>query len=246
MNLAASAVVDSNGAQLDGSWTTSVSTFATGSGNGVAGSDFNFYFNVLPGDANNSGSVSNGDVLVTKLQVGAVTSSTNYRLDVNASGNITNGDVLLEKLQVGSNINSFANPQLPPQSELAVVAATLPAAAASGELASMMLPTVTTSDTASSVQPVLGLVNQPASADLSSVSIPQIAYATGSAVAAIVASELAVGPILPSNTPSSASIVPPPIAPAAADVLFQSLPDPATSSASVLAPGDALALAPIA
>jgi hypothetical protein len=116
MNLAGTSVTDSNDTDLDGAWTTSVSTFATGSGNGAPGSDFNFYFDVLPGDANSSGTVTNGDVLITKLQVGAVTNSSNYLLDVNASGNITNGDVLLEKLQVGSNINTFASPSLPPQS----------------------------------------------------------------------------------------------------------------------------------
>jgi hypothetical protein len=117
MDLAASSVTDTAGTELDGSWTTSVSTFANGSGNGTPGGDFNFYFNVLPGDANNSGSVTNGDLLITKLQVGAVSNSSNYLLDVNASGNITNGDVLLEKLQVGSNINSFSSPQLPPASD---------------------------------------------------------------------------------------------------------------------------------
>ncbi|HEY5315540.1 MAG TPA: hypothetical protein VIK18_23620, partial [Pirellulales bacterium] len=113
MNLAASSVSDTAGTQLDGAWTTSVSTFAAGSGDGTPGGDFNFYFNVLPGDADNSGSVTNGDVLDTKLQVGAVANTTNYRKDVNGAANITNGDVLLEKLQVGSNINSFPAPQLP-------------------------------------------------------------------------------------------------------------------------------------
>jgi hypothetical protein len=128
MNLAAGLVTDTNGSELDGQWTTSVSTFAAGSGNGAPGSDFNFYFNVLPGDANSSGTVTNGDVLDTKLQVGAMSNSNNYLLDVNATGNITNGDVLLEKLQVGSNINTFPAPQLPPQSAPAAVPAnTVPA-----------------------------------------------------------------------------------------------------------------------
>ncbi|HEY5316077.1 MAG TPA: hypothetical protein VIK18_26350, partial [Pirellulales bacterium] len=116
MNLAANSVSDAAGTALDGAWTTGVSTFAAGSGDGTPGGDFNFYFNVVPGDANNSGTVTNGDVLDSKLQVGAVSNSSNYRDDVNASNNVTNGDVLLEKLQVGSNINSFPTPQLPPQS----------------------------------------------------------------------------------------------------------------------------------
>jgi methionine-rich copper-binding protein CopC len=116
MNLAANSVTDSNSQELDGAWTTGVSTFAAGSGNGTPGGDFNFYFDVLPGDVNHSGTVTNSDVLLTKLQVGAVANSSNYLDDVNGASNITNSDVLLEKLQVGSNINTFSSPPLPPQS----------------------------------------------------------------------------------------------------------------------------------
>jgi hypothetical protein len=133
MNLAANSVSDTLGIPLDGEWATSVSTFAAGSGDGTPGGDFNFYFDVLPGDANSTGTVTNGDVLITKLQVGAPSTSTNYRLDVNGSDTITNGDVLLEKLQIGSNINSFSSPQLPPASEPAAApdsATSNPAAAA--------------------------------------------------------------------------------------------------------------------
>ena len=39
------------GEVLDGEWVDSVSTFGSGSGNGVAGGDFEFSFNVLHGDA---------------------------------------------------------------------------------------------------------------------------------------------------------------------------------------------------
>jgi hypothetical protein len=116
MNLAANSVSDAAGTALDGAWTTGVSTFGNGSGDSTPGGDFNFYFDVVPGDANNSGSVTNGDVLDSKLQVGAVANSSDYRDDVNGAANITNSDVLLEKLQVGSNINVFPTPQLPLQS----------------------------------------------------------------------------------------------------------------------------------
>jgi methionine-rich copper-binding protein CopC len=140
MNLAGTSVTDSNNTELDGAWTTGVSTFAAGSGDGSPGSDFNFYFDVLPGDANSSGTVTNGDVLITKLQVGAVSNSSNYLDDVNASGNITNGDVLLEKLQVGSNINTFASPQLPPQSAPAAAPATVNSDDSSGGSVVMISP----------------------------------------------------------------------------------------------------------
>lgn len=42
------AVTDTGGAALDGEWTNGVSAYP--SGNGLAGGDFNFTFNVLPGD----------------------------------------------------------------------------------------------------------------------------------------------------------------------------------------------------
>ncbi len=47
------AVTGSLGASLDGDWTDGVSTYP--SGDGAAGGDFKFTFNVLPGDANQDG-----------------------------------------------------------------------------------------------------------------------------------------------------------------------------------------------
>ncbi|HEY5311443.1 MAG TPA: hypothetical protein VIK18_02950, partial [Pirellulales bacterium] len=200
MNLAATSVSDSQGTELAGQWTTGTSTFAAGSGNGVAGEDFNFYFDVLPGDANNSGSVTNGDVLITKLQVGAVSTSSNYKLDVNASGNITNGDVLLEKLQVGSNINSFSSPNLPPESNSlpAVASASQSAMADTGSGVAVMAPadadaapasaptfaiqpalaaqpdTMTVLDPAADVgDPVAGSLQLPVGTDPTAATVPQ-------------------------------------------------------------------------
>jgi len=56
---AASAVKDPAGLGLDGEWTDGVSHYA--SGNGVAGGDFVFGFNVLPADANQDGIVNGQD-----------------------------------------------------------------------------------------------------------------------------------------------------------------------------------------
>ena len=50
------AVTDANGAGISGLWTNSSSTFP--SGNGLAGSQFNFLFDVLPGDADQSGTTN--------------------------------------------------------------------------------------------------------------------------------------------------------------------------------------------
>ena len=86
INLAANSVSDLNGTELDGAWTTSVSTFATGSGDGTPGGDFNFYFDVLPGDALSKDAVNNADVLAAKLQAGSPTTTSNYRLDITGQG----------------------------------------------------------------------------------------------------------------------------------------------------------------
>ena len=53
------AVTDANGAGISGLWTNSSSTFP--SGNGLAGSQFNFQIDVLPGDVNQNGTVNSQD-----------------------------------------------------------------------------------------------------------------------------------------------------------------------------------------
>ncbi len=54
------AVTDLSGNPLDGEWTDHVSAFP--SGDGQAGGDFNFSFNVLPGDVNQDGIVNTQDL----------------------------------------------------------------------------------------------------------------------------------------------------------------------------------------
>jgi hypothetical protein len=53
------AIADLPGLSLDGEWTDSVSTF---SGDGLAGGQLQFRFNVLPGDVDGSGQVSSADL----------------------------------------------------------------------------------------------------------------------------------------------------------------------------------------
>ena len=60
LDLAAAGITDAAGATLDGEWTTSVSTFAAGSGDGAPGGDFVFRFNVLAGDVNRDGGCLDG------------------------------------------------------------------------------------------------------------------------------------------------------------------------------------------
>jgi len=64
------AVVDRSGNRLDGDWTNSTWTPPSApvggdtwpSGDGTAGGDFQFRFNVLPGDADQSGTVNFSDL----------------------------------------------------------------------------------------------------------------------------------------------------------------------------------------
>jgi fibronectin-binding autotransporter adhesin len=114
VGLTASTVTDQAGTLLDGDWTTGSSTFAQGSGDGTPGGDFNFLFNVLPGDVNNNGIVSTGDVLQVKTQLNATLGANNYRQDINANGVVTTGDVLQAKTHLNTSLSQFPTPVIPP------------------------------------------------------------------------------------------------------------------------------------
>ena len=82
-------VTDKSGNPLDGEWTNSVSVYP--SGNGSAGGDFNFAFNVLPGDPNGDGIVNSQDLaLVSSGWLGAGPTG-----DVNADGIVNAQDLAL-------------------------------------------------------------------------------------------------------------------------------------------------------
>ncbi len=71
------AVVDSNGAGISGTFTTGNSSFP--SGNGLAGSTFDFFFNVLPGDVDRSANDNPTDINdVRLLASGTRTTSSSY------------------------------------------------------------------------------------------------------------------------------------------------------------------------
>jgi hypothetical protein len=84
-------VRDLDGNVLDGEWTNNVSTI---SGNGVAGGDFHFNFNVLPTDVNNSGGVTSFDYVYIRQLEGKSTTSSGYiaKRDVDGSGIIDSSD----------------------------------------------------------------------------------------------------------------------------------------------------------
>jgi hypothetical protein len=95
--------LDGNGARpvrdfgantLDGEWTNNSSTV---SGNGTAGGDFEFKFNVQPADVNNSGSVTLSDQTAILTQLGKSTTDSGYnpKYDIDGSGTIDAGDTLI-------------------------------------------------------------------------------------------------------------------------------------------------------
>jgi hypothetical protein len=87
----ANAVRDLGGNILDGEWTNNASTL---SGNGTAGGDFEFNFNVLPTDVNNSGNVTSLDYTSIRQLDGKSTTTTGYiaKRDINGDGVINSTD----------------------------------------------------------------------------------------------------------------------------------------------------------
>jgi hypothetical protein len=88
-------IADVAGNRLDGEWTDSIDTYP--SGDGLAGTDFNFRLNVLQGDANQDGSVGVSDVLYVRNALFTSAGAPGYSAfyDVNGNGGINIQDVIL-------------------------------------------------------------------------------------------------------------------------------------------------------
>jgi hypothetical protein len=99
ISIASAGITNAAGtAALDGEWTSSTSTFATGSGNGTAGGTFNFFFNALVGDVGGNGTTNTSDIsaIRNKLKSALNTlleSDADYRLDLNGSNNLNSTDL---------------------------------------------------------------------------------------------------------------------------------------------------------
>ncbi len=98
---------DAAGNALDGEWDNPTSTSDRSSdtfpsGNGLAGGDFHFRLNVLPGDTNGNQRVQLTDVAQTLAKIGVKTTSSRYnpRNDVDGSGTITTSDMLAVLVRV--------------------------------------------------------------------------------------------------------------------------------------------------
>jgi subtilisin-like proprotein convertase family protein/endonuclease/exonuclease/phosphatase family metal-dependent hydrolase len=110
--LDAAAIVNTDGSPLDGEWIANASTFAAGSGDGVAGGTFAFQFAVLVGDASPSvaGTVGTTDQTFVRQRIGNTPTAATFRADINGSNLINTTDVNLLKNKLGSSLAQFPAP----------------------------------------------------------------------------------------------------------------------------------------
>ena len=141
--------VNSDGAALDGEWTDEVSGFP--SGNGAAGGDFQFRFNVLPGDTDRNGTteLADGSGISTRMFARAGIGNYGAIHDINGSGRIDFFDWMIVRANLGAS--------LPPGSPVA------PANAPSAALATAPETALQAPDEpiAAAAAPVVTVVSQP-------------------------------------------------------------------------------------
>jgi len=99
-------VEDTSGNDLDGEWTDSSSTY--NSGNGTAGGDFEFRFNVVPGDVSGDNGVNFLDAIWVNTKNGLSAGDSGYdiRYDVNGDGDIDSADYVATASRSGSVLPS--------------------------------------------------------------------------------------------------------------------------------------------
>ncbi|MCA9214804.1 MAG: hypothetical protein KDB27_17155, partial [Planctomycetales bacterium] len=117
-------VVDVNNAMLDGEWTTSTSVI---SGNGTAGGDFLYRFDIVPGDSGGDGGVTSLDISQTRQRRFLGVGDANYqsRVDFDGSAFISSPDISITR-QRRFQFLPVGEPTVPP-SATAVFVETPPA-----------------------------------------------------------------------------------------------------------------------
>jgi methionine-rich copper-binding protein CopC len=100
LDIRSAAVANTLGTPLDGEWTTGTSSFP--SGDGTSGGDFNFRFNLLPGDADQNGVITGMDGNGVRLRLLQDTTAANYSplFDLNGDGVITGQDGAIVRSQL--------------------------------------------------------------------------------------------------------------------------------------------------
>jgi hypothetical protein len=106
-------VTDANGAGISGTFTTGSSTFP--SGNGVAGSTFDFSFSVLPADGAQGGTVNSSDAAGAKARANDTTTSAAYSpyYDYYGAGLINSADAAVAAANSNKNQSSITFPTAP-------------------------------------------------------------------------------------------------------------------------------------
>jgi hypothetical protein len=100
LDIPSAAVANTLGTPLDGEWTTGTSNFP--SGDGTPGGDFDFRFNLLPGDTDQNGVVTGVDGNGVRLRLLQDTTTANYSplVDLNGDGVITGQDGSIVRSQL--------------------------------------------------------------------------------------------------------------------------------------------------
>jgi ELWxxDGT repeat protein len=108
LTLAIASVADAAGNALDGEWIDQTSSFP--SGNGAAGGDFVFHFNVVPGDVNRDGSVTAADRNAVKTALGAASGEPAFSpyADLSGDGLVISNDLVMAINNLGKHVPSGA------------------------------------------------------------------------------------------------------------------------------------------
>jgi hypothetical protein len=118
-------VTDANGAGISGAFTTGSSSFP--SGNGLAGSTFDFFFNVLPGDGNQDGVVNLVDTAEAKALMNNREGRAGYNpyFDYDGAGLINTIDSILDTTLKNANQLGITPPRAPVDLQQAAVTASV-------------------------------------------------------------------------------------------------------------------------
>jgi subtilisin-like proprotein convertase family protein/endonuclease/exonuclease/phosphatase family metal-dependent hydrolase len=141
VSIASTAITDAAATTtLDGEWTTSSTTFVTGSGNGTAGGIFNFLFNVLVGDMNANGNANSNDISNQRSNIivtlGTLPSATTFRFDINGNNSINSTDVSQARSSLASALGTPLTSLTAPTAPVELTPTAGPAAAGSDGLPS--------------------------------------------------------------------------------------------------------------
>jgi alpha-L-arabinofuranosidase len=110
-------VTDANGAGISGTFTTGSSSFP--SGNGLAGSTFDFFFNVLPGDGKRGGTVNSADAAAASSTLNDHETTAGYSpyYDYEGFGLINSVDVAIAAANLNKTQSGITTPTAPSASQ---------------------------------------------------------------------------------------------------------------------------------